>query len=242
MKGQVSSLGPTNGAVMPGRRVKLSPSILNADLTDLRSAIGAVEPYSDYIHMDVMDGHFVPNLTFGPMVIEATKRITDVPLDTHLMIYNPPEWVETFAEAGSDRISFHLRSCRDVESVIRAIRSLGVSPGLAISPEVPVTELREYLGMVDFVIVMCVYPGFGGQKLMPEMLERIPEIKRDARDMGASVEIEVDGGVKALNLSAVIAAGAENVVVGSSIFSSPDVGAAASEIRTILDGVEIDPS
>jgi ribulose-phosphate 3-epimerase len=218
-----------------GAKAKLSPSILNADFADLRAAIKAVEPVADYIHLDVMDGHFVPNITFGPIVVETVKRITDVPLDTHLMIYNPPEWVETFAEAGSDRISFHLRSCRDCESVVRAIRNMGVSPGLAISPEVPVFELKPFLGMVDFVIIMCVYPGFGGQKLMPEMLARIAAVKRDAAELGVSVEVEVDGGVKAQNLTMVLEAGADTIVVGSSIFGADDIAAAASEIKGILE-------
>ena len=218
-----------------GAKVKLSPSILNADFSNLGAAIKAIEPVADYIHLDVMDGHFVPNITFGPIVVEAVKKMTAVPLDTHLMIYNQPEWVETFADAGSDRISFHLRSCRDCESVVRAIRGLGVSPGLAISPEVPVFELKPFLAMVDFVIVMCVYPGFGGQKLMPEMLNRVGAIKRDASELGVSVEVEVDGGVKAQNLPMVIEAGADNVVVGSSIFASEDVGAAALEIKSILN-------
>ncbi|HEY5527117.1 MAG TPA: ribulose-phosphate 3-epimerase [Candidatus Anoxymicrobiaceae bacterium] len=219
-----------------GGKAKLSPSVLNADFANLGSEIKAVEPYSDYIHLDVMDGHFVPNITFGPMVVQTVKKITDVPLDVHLMIYNPPEWVETFAESGADRISFHVRSCRDAESVVRATRDLGVSPGLAISPEVPVFELKPYLGMVDFVIVMCVYPGFGGQKLMPEMLNRVGAIKRDAAELGVSVEVEVDGGVKVQNLPMVIEAGADNVVVGSSIFSSDDVAASAAEIKAILEG------
>lgn len=218
-------------------KVRLAPSILNADFADLGKAIRAIEPYSDYIHLDVMDGHFVPNITFGPMVVETAKRITTLPLDCHLMIYNPPEWVETFAESGADRISFHLRSCRDSESVIRAIRSLGASPGLAIGPEVPVFELKPFLGLVDFVVVMCVYPGFGGQKLMPEMLNRVGAIKRDAAELGVSIEVEVDGGIKAQNLPQVLAAGTDTVVVGSSIFGNADVSKAASEIRDLLDGV-----
>ena len=218
-------------------KVRLAPSILSADFADLGKAIRAIEPYSDYIHLDVMDGHFVPNITFGPMVVETAKRITTVPLDCHLMIYNPPEWVETFAEAGADRISFHLRACRDAESVIRAIRSLGASPGLAISPEVPVFELKPFLGMVDFVVVMCVYPGFGGQKLIPEMLNRVGAIKRDAAELGLSIEVEVDGGIKAQNLPQVLAAGTDTVVIGSSIFGNADVSKAASEIRDLLDGV-----
>ncbi|PKQ28210.1 MAG: ribulose-phosphate 3-epimerase [Candidatus Anoxymicrobium japonicum] len=220
-----------------GEKVRLSPSILNADFSNLGAAIKAVEPFSDYIHMDVMDGHFVPNITFGPVVVEAVKRVTGVPIDAHLMIYNPPEWVETFAEAGADRISFHIRSCRDPESVLRATRALGVSPGLAISPEVPTFELKPFLGMIDFAIVMCVYPGFGGQKLMPEMLNRIGSIKRDASELGIHVEVEVDGGVNVRNLPAVLEAGADNVVVGSSIFSGGDIASDASEIKAILEGV-----
>ncbi len=218
-----------------GEKVKLAPSILNADFSNLKAAIAAVEPYSDYIHLDVMDGHFVPNITFGPLVVETVKRITSVPIDCHLMIYNPPEWVDTFAGAGSDRISFHVRSCRDAESVLRAIRELGVSPGLAVSPEVPLFELKPYLGMVDFVVVMCVYPGFGGQRLMPEMLNRVGAIKRDAAEMGVNVEVEVDGGVKLQNLPQVLAAGSDAVVVGSSIFGSEDVAGAAARIRDLLD-------
>jgi len=223
-------------------KIKLSPSILNADFANLSDQIKAVEAYSDYIHLDVMDGHFVPNITFGPLMVETAKRITDVPLDTHLMIYNPPEWVEAFAEAGSDRISFHLRSCRDPESVIRATRSLGVSPGLAVSPEVPTFELKPFLGMIDFVIIMCVYPGFGGQKLMPEMLNRVGAVKRDAAELGVVVEVEVDGGVKAQNIPVVLEAGADNIVVGSSIFGATDASRAAAEVRAILDGTEVRPA
>lgn len=221
------------------REVRLAPSILNADFADLRKSIGAIEPHSDYIHLDVMDGHFVPNITFGPMFVETVNRITDVPLDCHLMIYNPPEWVESFAEAGADRISFHVRSCRDVEGVVRAIRASNVSPGLAMSPEVPLFELKPYLGMVDFVIVMCVYPGFGGQELMPEMLNRVGAIKRDGAEMGVAIEVEVDGGVKAENLDQVLASGADTVVVGSSIFSAGDVAGRAREIRDLIDATSV---
>jgi ribulose-phosphate 3-epimerase len=228
------------------RKVRLAPSILNADFANLEKAIRAIEPFSDLIHLDVMDGHFVPNITFGPVLIESVRRVTEVPLDCHLMIYNPPEWVETFADAGSDRISFHVRAARDVESVLRAIRSLGCSPGLAISPEVPLHELKPFLGMIDFAIVMCVYPGFGGQKLMPEMLERVSSIKRDAAELGVEVEVEVDGGVKTDNIDKVLEAGTDTVVVGSSIFSAPDVGAAAREIRSMMvslaSGRTVDPT
>jgi ribulose-phosphate 3-epimerase len=218
-----------------GEKVRLAPSILNADFSNLGAVIKAIEPYSDFIHLDVMDGHFVPNITFGPMVVRSIRGMTSVPLECHLMIYNPPEWVETFAESGADRIAFHLRACRDVESVIQAIRTLDVSPGLAISPEVPLFELKPFLGMIDFVVVMCVFPGFGGQKMMPEMLNRVGAIKREAVETGAEVDVEVDGGVKTDNLSEVIRAGADTVVVGSSIISSSDIGAAAADVKAMLD-------
>lgn len=217
------------------RKVKLAPSILNANFARLADEIKAVELYSDYIHLDVMDGHFVPNITFGPLLVEAIDQITDIPIDCHLMIYNVPEWVESFAEAGADRLSFHVRSCRDVDSVIRAIRSLGMSPGLALSPEDQVFELKPYLGMVDFILVMSVYPGFGGQQMMPEMLQRIGVIKRNAAEMGMEIEVEVDGGVKIDNLDQVLEAGTDVVVVGSSIFKAEDVSLAAAEVKAMME-------
>jgi len=217
------------------RAVKLAPSILNADFSNLYREIKAVEKYSDLIHLDIMDGHYVPNITFGPIVVKAIRKITDLPLECHLMIYNLPEWVEEFVEAGADRISFHLGACRDCEGLIRTIRAIGASPGIAISPVVPVFEADCYLPIVDFVVVMCVYPGFGGQELIPEVLERVSAIKRKAASLGTRVEVEVDGGVKTENLRQVVSEGTDTVVVGSSIFSSSDVEAAAKKIREMLN-------
>ncbi|MDD5448018.1 MAG: ribulose-phosphate 3-epimerase [Actinomycetota bacterium] len=215
--------------------IKLAPSILDADFSKLGEELKAISPYADYIHLDIMDGHFVPNLTFGPMIVETVKRVTQIPIDCHLMIYHVPEWIEAFIEAGADRLSFHLHSTRNEEHIIRTIRNLGASPGLALSPEVPPFELRRFLEVIDFVIVMCVYPGFGGQPLIREMLPRINAIKREARDMGVSVEVEVDGGIKTHNLTEVLEAGADTVVVGSSIFSSDDHGKAAAHVRSVID-------
>ena len=216
------------------KRIKLAPSILNADFSELRNQIKAVEPFADMIHLDVMDGNFVPNITFGPLIIEAVRKITNLPLDVHLMIYNPPEWIETFREAGADRISFHVQASENPDVVLRAIRALGASPGLALSPEVPVFELRPYLQFLDFVVVMLVYPGFGGQEMMSEMLNRVGAIKREAIEMGVNIEVEVDGGVKTENLSRVIEAGSDIVVVGSSIFKSESISNSAREIRSLL--------
>lgn len=214
--------------------VKLSPSILNADFSDLRKVMSIIEPYADMVHLDIMDGHFVPNLTFGPMIVSTVKRLTTLPLDTHLMIFNPHEWIESFVEAGADRIALHIRSCRDLEGAIKAIRGFGVTPGLALSPEVPVFELKPYLSLIDYVVVMCVYPGFGGQPLMPEMLPRISAVKRDAKEIGVDIEVQVDGGVKYENLPMVIEAGADNLVIGSSIFGAEDPSAAAASVRALL--------
>ncbi len=217
------------------RTVKLAPSILNADFSNLQKEIKAIEKYSDLIHLDVMDGHFVPNITFGPIVVKAIRKITEVPLECHLMIYNLPEWVEDFVQAGADRISFHLGACRDCEGLIRTIRIAGASPGIALSPEIPVFEADRFLELVDFVVVMCVYPGFGGQELIPEMLERVAAIKRQADSLGVNIEVEVDGGVKTENIKKVLGAGTDTVVVGSSIFAAENVEAAAKEIREMLD-------
>lgn len=223
------------GGYWLSRTVKLAPSILNADFSNLQREIRAVEKYSDLIHLDVMDGHFVPNITFGPIVVKAIRRITKIPLECHLMISNLPEWVEDFVRAGADRISFHLEACRDCEGLIRTIKTLGASPGIALSPEIPIFEADRFLELVDFVVVMCVYPGFGGQELIPEMLERVSAIKRQADSLGTTVEIEVDGGVKTENIKKVISAGTDTVVVGSSIFAAENVDAAAREVRKILD-------
>ncbi|MDD5748813.1 MAG: ribulose-phosphate 3-epimerase [Actinomycetota bacterium] len=216
-------------------KVKLAPSILNADFSQLGAQIREIQKYADLIHLDIMDGNFVPNITFGPLVVEAVKSITEVPLDVHLMIYNPPEWIDTFCNAGADRISFHPQACSDVESVLRTAKSLGVAAGLALSPEIPHFELKPYLHLLDFVVIMTVYPGFGGQKLIPEMLNRVGAVKRDASELGLEVEVEIDGGVKTENLNLALEAGCDTVVVGSSIFHSEDIAEAAREIRVILD-------
>ncbi len=215
---------------------KLSPSILNADFGNLGAAIGAVESYADMIHLDVMDGHFVPNITFGPMMVKMLDRLSDLPLDCHLMISEPDEWIDKFAEAGADRIAVHLSACKDPGATVDSIRDLGVSPGLVVSPGTPLLELRPYLKIVDFVVVMSVYSGFGGQKLIPEMLDRVGQIRQDAEVLGREIEIEVDGGVSSENLDAVLEAGADTIVVGASIFRSEDISGAAAEIKERISG------
>lgn len=216
-------------------KIKLAPSLLNADFSDLRRAISFIEDTADALHLDVMDGNFVPNITFGPLVVRAVRSITRLPLDVHLMIANPAEYVEDFVEAGADWVSFHCEVTRYPGEILGLVRNLGRKPGMVINPQTPASRVFEYLDLVDFVLVMTVMPGFGGQDLIPEALGKVREIKEEAARQGLQVEIEVDGGVKTENLPLVIESGADIVVVGSSIYRAPDPGGAAREIRRLLD-------
>lgn len=216
-------------------RVKLAPSLLNADFSDLKRAISYIEESADAVHLDVMDGNFVPNITFGPLVVRAVRAITHLPLDVHLMIANPAEYVEEFVEAGADWVSFHSEVTRFPGEILGFVRNLGKKAGMVINPQTPAKRVFDYLDLVDFILVMTVMPGFGGQDLIPEALDKVGEIKKEAARQGLRVEVEVDGGVKTENLPLVLAAGADIVVVGSSIYRAPDPREAAREIRRMLD-------
>ena len=217
------------------RKVKLAPSLLNADFSDLREAVSIIEGVADVIHLDVMDGNFVPNITFGPLVVKAIRSVTSLPLDVHLMIAHPAEYVEDFVKAGADWISFHAEVTRHPGEILGSIRSHGKRAGVVINPQTPAERLFEYLDLVDFVLVMTVIPGFGGQQIIPEALEKVGALKAEAARQGLNLEVEVDGGVKTENLDIVLAAGTDIVVVGSSIYAAPDPRQAAMEIRAILN-------
>jgi ribulose-phosphate 3-epimerase len=216
-------------------RVKLAPSLLNADFSDLRDAVSIVEGVADAIHLDVMDGNFVPNITFGPLVVKAVRSITSLPLDVHLMIAHPAEYIEDFVKAGADWISFHIEVTRHPGEILGLIRSHGKRAGIVLNPQTPAQRLFDYLDLLDFVLVMTVMPGFGGQLIMPEALGKIGELKEEAARQGMELEIEVDGGVKTENLGLVLDAGTDIVVVGSSIYAAADPRQAARDIRAILD-------
>jgi ribulose-phosphate 3-epimerase len=217
------------------RSVKMAPSILNADFSDLRKAISYIEDIADIIHLDVMDGNFVPNITFGPLVVRAVRSVTALPLDVHLMIAHPAEYVEDFVKAGADWISFHAEVTRHPGEILGLIQSHGKKAGVVINPQTTADRLFGYLELMDFVLVMTVVPGFGGQKLIPEALSKVGELKREAERQKTAIDVEVDGGVKTENLEMVVDAGADIVVVGSSIYAAPDPRQAALEIRNILD-------
>jgi ribulose-phosphate 3-epimerase len=217
------------------RKVKLAPSLLNADFSDLRRAVSFIEGAADVIHLDVMDGNFVPNITFGPLVVKAVKSITGIPLDVHLMIAHPAEYVEDFVSAGADWISFHAEVTRHPGEICGLIHSHNKRAGVVINPQTPAEKVFDYLELIDFVLVMTVMPGFGGQSMITEALQKIGSLKKEAERQGLEIEVEVDGGIKIDNLEEVLQAGADILVVGSSIYGAPDPRQAALGIRAMLD-------
>jgi len=207
---------------------KLAPSILSADFARLAEAVAAVEGAgADWVHVDVMDGHFVPNLTFGPKMVADLRKATRLPLDVHLMIERPEDWVDRYADAGASYLTIHVEAARDVPGALRAIRGRGVRPGITLNPETPVEAVLPYLAAVDLVLVMSVRPGFGGQSFIENSLEKVSRLRAALDARGIAAELEVDGGIKPDNAARVAAAGATVLVAGSAVYEDPDGPAAA---------------
>ena len=197
----------------------IAPSILSADFGHLQDEVEELNRSSaEWIHVDVMDGVFVPSISFGMPILEALKRKTTLLLDVHLMIVEPERYIETVASMGADLITFHLEATKDPLAVIEKIRSLGKKVGLTIKPATPISALEPYLNLVDMVLIMTVEPGFGGQSLMPDCVEKVRDLRKHVRELGMELDIEVDGGVKASNLEMILQAGANVIVAGSAIF------------------------
>ncbi|MCX8118104.1 MAG: ribulose-phosphate 3-epimerase [Desulfobacterota bacterium] len=202
---------------------KIAPSILSADFSRLDQEVRAVERAgADLLHVDVMDGHFVPNLTIGPLVVSGLRKLTSLPLDVHLMIENPERFVEAFAQAGADYMTFHVEACRNLKGMARRIRALRVRPGIVLNPPTPLRRLFTVLDEVDLVLLMSVNPGFGGQAFLPEVLKKVAELRKIVDQNGYRVEIEVDGGIKIDNIAEVSRAGGDIFVLGTGIFKTPD--------------------
>jgi ribulose-phosphate 3-epimerase len=212
----------------------LAPSILSADFSRLADQVARVEPFSGLIHVDVMDGHFVPNITMGPIVVKALKPHTKLPVDCHLMIEAPDRYVENFASAGADFLSVHQEACPHLHRTIQNIKEHGMKAGVALNPATPIETLDVILNDVDYVLVMSVNPGFGGQKFLPLALDKIRALKRMIRERGLETAVEVDGGVAEDTLPPLLEAGADWFVSGSSIFGRPDPAAAAESLRDLL--------
>lgn len=199
------------------------PSILSADFTRLGDELSAVEKAgADWIHVDVMDGHFVPNLTMGPMTVAAVRRVTDLPIDAHLMIENPDRFIEEFAEAGATHISVHAESVRHLNRSLQLVRGCGAHPGIALGPSAPLSLLDWSLDFADYVLLVAVNPGFGGQELQPAVLDKIRALRALLLRRGLSTLIESDGGINVLTISGFAAAGADVFVVGSALFGTAD--------------------
>ena len=211
---------------------KISPSVLAADLSNLKGALSDMENAgADMIHLDVMDGNFVPNITFGQPVIRALRGGSNLIFDVHLMIDSPEKYAMEFIDAGADILTFHLEATKEPLELLRDIRSQGVMAGISVKPATPVEELYPYLEECDMVLIMTVEPGFGGQKLIPETIEKVRKIKAEIEYRGLNVDIQVDGGINLQNASTLVNAGATILVAGSSVFGSEDPRAAISALR-----------
>ncbi|HET6614654.1 MAG TPA: ribulose-phosphate 3-epimerase [Dehalococcoidia bacterium] len=201
--------------------VKLAPSILTADFGQIAEQIRAADAGgADMIHLDVMDGHFVPPITFGPLVVEAIRKITNLPLDIHLMIEHPERQFDAFIEAGGDIINFHVETTAHADRLLRGIHAKRKRAGICINPATPLSAIEEVLDVADQVMVMMINPGWGGQKLLPPMLDKVRRLRAMLAERGVSPQIELDGGVKAHNVATCIAAGADILVCGSSVYNS----------------------
>jgi ribulose-phosphate 3-epimerase len=204
------------------KTVKIAPSILSADFAHLAKQVEEAEAAgADYIHVDVMDGHFVPNITVGPLVVKALRRVTSLPLDVHLMVEKPEQFLEEFSNAGADIITVHWEACPHIHRSLEKIKRMGKKAGVSINPATPVWVLEEILGEVDLILAMTVNPGFGGQKLIPSTLSKVEKLKRMLSEKGLAPEIEVDGGINEETAPAAVRAGAQILVAGAAVFESP---------------------
>jgi len=212
----------------------IAPSILSADFSNIGEAVEMAEKAgADLIHVDVMDGHFVPNLTLGPRLVESIRKRTRLPIDVHLMVENPRALVPSFHEAGADWISLHVEATAHLHKDVTMIRNLDLKAGIALNPGTPLQTIREIIGSVDYVLLMSVDPGWGGQVFIPRCLDKIRDLKSWLREERLSVPVEVDGGIKLDNLEKILRAGMDIAVAGSAVFETPDPGEAIREMKRI---------
>jgi ribulose-phosphate 3-epimerase len=221
----------------------IAPSILSADFAVLGEAVAAVERGgADLIHVDVMDGHFVPNITIGPPVVRSIKRVAHVPLDVHLMITDPDRYIEAFVEAGAAMISVHVEVLPHLHRTVHAIQALGAKAGVVLNPSTPVVALEQIAGDVDFVLVMSVNPGFGGQAFIPRSESKVKEVRALLDRTANPAPVEIDGGIDRQNVGGVVSAGARIIVAGSAVFHTPDPERATRELKAAALGALTSPA
>jgi len=212
--------------------IKIAPSILSADFSKLADEIIKVEKAgADMLHIDIMDGHFVPNLTFGPPVVSAIRKVTKLPFDVHLMVNNPQDLIEPFAKAGADILTVHVETAPHLHRLLQTIKSLSIKAGVSLNPATPLCYIEEVLNDIDMVLLMSVNPGFGGQAFIPSVLDKITRLSDMIKKHSLSVDIQVDGGINKTTAAQVIAAGANILVAGSAIYGAADIKGAISQIR-----------
>ena len=205
------------------KSLKIAPSILSADFSRLKDEIQAVEAAgADWLHVDVMDGHFVPNITIGPVVVEWVRKVTKIPIDVHLMITDPDKYAPEFIKAGADWISVHPDTCPNPNATLKKIRDLGAKSSIAVNPDVPLKKVEGCFSDIDMVLMMTVFPGFGGQAFIPDVLPKIEEVRKRIDQSRSAILVEVDGGIKTDNIDRVCRAGGEVIVSGSGIFKTPN--------------------
>jgi ribulose-phosphate 3-epimerase len=215
--------------------VKIAPSILSADFSRLKEEIEAVETAgADWLHVDVMDGHFVPNITIGPVVVESVRKVTNIPVDVHLMITDPDKYAPEFIKAGADWISVHPDTCPDPRATLNRIRELGAKASIAVNPDVSLQKVEHCFADIDMILMMTVFPGFGGQAFIPDVLPKLAEVRRRIDQGGLPILIEVDGGIKTDNIDRVVNAGGEIIVSGSGIFKTSDYAKTIRQMRAAV--------
>ena len=212
--------------------IKLAPSILSADLLKLEAQVKEVEENgADYLHVDVMDGHFVPNITFGPVIVSTLKRVTSLPLDVHLMISEPDKYIGEFGDAGADIITVHQETCKHLHRTIQLIKDSGAKAGVSLNPATEISTIKTIAADLDLVLLMSINPGFGGQKIIKSVLGKIEGLARFKKEKNYIFEIEVDGGINPDTAKLVVRAGAEVLVAGNAVFKQPDIGKACHDIK-----------